>query len=84
VSGNENVVQAAESSGFKVLRLKSPAVDTKRISNAATRLVKVQKRVPRLPALHVPGGIGVEPILYLFGKDAISLANHCVDLIEAL
>ena len=84
VSGNENVVQAAESSGFKVLRLKSPAVDPKRISNAATRLVKVQKRVPRLPALHVPGGVGVEPILYLFGKDAISLANHCVDLIEAL
>jgi predicted fused transcriptional regulator/phosphomethylpyrimidine kinase len=84
VSGNENVVQAAESNGFKVLRLKSPAVDSKRISSAATRLVKAQKRVPRLPALHVPGGVGVEPILYLFGKDAISLANHCVDLIEAL
>ncbi len=84
VSGNENVVQAGESNGFKVLRLKSPAVDPKRISSAASRLVKAQKRVPRLPALHVPGGVGVEPILYLFGKDAISLANHCVDLIEAL
>ncbi|MGY5862232.1 MAG: thiamine-phosphate synthase family protein [Candidatus Thorarchaeota archaeon] len=84
VSGNENVVQAADSNGFKVLRLKSPAVDPRRISSAATRLVKAQKRVPRLPALHVPGGVGVEPILYLFGKDAISLANQCVGLIEAL
>ena len=84
VSGNEAVVRAAESNGFKVVKLKNPAVNPKRISSAATRLVKAQKRVPRLPALHVPGGIGVEPILYLFERDAISLANHCVDLIKAL
>jgi hypothetical protein len=63
-----------------MISLSMPASDPATISEAAQKFVGSLKKTLQFVAIHVPGGIGVEPILYLFGPNAISLANESIDL----
>jgi len=84
ISGREEIVNAAEDQGFTVHKMKEPASNAETIAESATQIVKSLKKKVALPALHVPGGIGVEPILYLFDKSALTLAARCSRICEAV
>ncbi len=84
VSGRGEVVHAAKSSGFRVVSIPDP-------ESVASEIIKSLKTISELPgkrtvypAVHVPGGIGVEPILYLFGPSAKELSAHSLSLCESL
>ena len=84
VSGREAVVKSAKKIGFKVVTLQDP-------ESTATKIIKALKSAEDIPgtrttypAIHVPGGIGVEPILYLFGPNARELSVRCVNLSESI
>jgi predicted fused transcriptional regulator/phosphomethylpyrimidine kinase len=83
VSGNENVVDAARTTGFQILKLDNPAVEVEEIASAAKSKLQT-KKAANLMSIHVPGGIGIEPILYLFGEDAITLSQLSVKICEQL
>ena len=80
ISGTEEIVAAAEESGFKMISLSMPATDPDSISEAAEKFTASLKKTLQFVAIHVPGGIGVEPILYLFGPNATGLANESISL----
>jgi predicted fused transcriptional regulator/phosphomethylpyrimidine kinase/predicted transcriptional regulator len=83
VSGQENVVDVARTTGFQILRLDNPAVEVEEIADAAKSKLQT-KKATNLISIHVPGGIGIEPILYLFGTDAISLSQLSIKMCEQL
>ncbi len=80
VSGRDEVVRAAERTGFSVIRLRQPAVDPVEIASEIQNHRGLARKTKN-PAVCIPGGIGVEPILYLFGADAASLCELCLDLV---
>jgi predicted fused transcriptional regulator/phosphomethylpyrimidine kinase len=84
VSGREAVVKIAMRSGFKVLSMKDP-------ESSAAKIVKSLKASNQLPgprtsypAIHIPGGFGIEPILYLFGPSAKELGDRSIRLSDAM
>jgi predicted fused transcriptional regulator/phosphomethylpyrimidine kinase/predicted transcriptional regulator len=80
ISGTEEIVAAAEESGFRMISLSMPASDPDAISNAAQKIAGGLKKTLQFVAIHVPGGFGVEPILYLFGPSAMGLATESIAL----
>ena len=54
------------------------------ISKFAQEAIGSLKKKPDFIAIHVPGGIGVEPILYLFGPSSVSLAIASIELSKKL
>jgi predicted fused transcriptional regulator/phosphomethylpyrimidine kinase len=80
ISGTKEIVTAAKENGFKMISLSMPATDHDTISEAAQKFVRSLKKSLQYVAIHVPGGIGVEPILYLFGPNAVSLAQVSISL----
>ena len=54
------------------------------ISEIAQEAVDSLKGEPDYVAVHVPGGIGVEPILYLFGPSAVGLATASIPISKKL
>ena len=84
VSGGDVVVKSAKKVGFKIVTLNKP-------ESVAVKIIKGLKNSDSMPgnrtaypAIHVPGGIGVEPILYLFGPNARDLSERCVLLSESI
>ncbi|MCK4447127.1 MAG: hypothetical protein KAW56_08595 [Candidatus Marinimicrobia bacterium] len=78
------MVKSAKKIGFKVVTLHDP-------ESTATKIIKTLKSTEEIPgtrttypAIHVPGGIGIEPILYLFGPNARELSVRCVNLSELI
>ncbi|MHA2209730.1 MAG: thiamine-phosphate synthase family protein [Candidatus Thorarchaeota archaeon] len=84
ISGTKEIVAAAEKNGFKMIGLSIPATDHVSISEAAQKFAGRAKKTLQFVAIHVPGGIGVEPILYLFGPSAVALANVSISLNKKL
>ncbi len=84
VSGKSEVVRNAVNTGFKVLSLKDP--ESSAIKIAMSLKKTGQKPSPRtaFPAIHVPGGFGIEPILYLFGPTAKELSERSIRLSDSL
>ena len=80
ISGRSEIIQAAERIGISTIRLKEPTSDSDEISRAASRAAKRIGGDISTVAVHVPGGVGIEPILYLFGLSAPSLASTCISL----
>ncbi|MGD9381303.1 MAG: thiamine-phosphate synthase family protein [Candidatus Thorarchaeota archaeon] len=80
ISGTKEIVAAAEKNGIKMIGLSTPATDHVSISEAAQNSTGRVKKTLNYVAIHVPGGIGVEPILYLFGPSAVGLANASISL----
>ncbi|NWF95517.1 MAG: hypothetical protein HXY34_05205 [Candidatus Thorarchaeota archaeon] len=81
ISGKDETVRAAQDSGFPVERIASPAGAVEEIIEAA-RLTT--NRRADYTSVHLPGGLGIEPILYLFGPSAVELAQRAVIVAERL
>lgn len=75
IAGQENIVTAAKKSGFKVVRLDEPASEVEDITSHAESLLSDVSESKY--GIQVPGGMGIEPVLYLFGPSATDLALAC-------
>ena len=84
ISGTELVVKSANNQKIKIYQTSSPASNVERIIKLGKDAVGKQKSKSKFVALHVPGGIGVEPILYIFGPNAIALSKICIKLSERI
>jgi len=80
ISGRSEIIQAAERMGIAIIRLKEPTSNPDEISEGADRAAKRIGSDVSTVAVHVQGGVGIEPILYLFGQSAPSLASTCISL----
>ena len=65
--------------GFRVVDIEESTSDVKEIS-ASFKSHGIRSMKGNPFGIHVPGGIGVEPILYLFGKSAKKLAELGIDI----
>ncbi|MHA2179049.1 MAG: thiamine-phosphate synthase family protein [Candidatus Thorarchaeota archaeon] len=84
VSGRDEVAEKAKKMGFRMVSIEEP-------ESAASKIIKSlisKKQLPGIrtlyPAIHVPGGFGVEPILYLFGPSAKEVSERSLLLSDAL
>ena len=84
IAGTDDVVDAAKRAGFEIITLAKPAREAAQIAQMATALLPKKQRRTRLYAIRVPGGLGVEPVLYLFGVSAMELATKAVEIAESL
>ena len=84
VSGRDVVVKAAKRHGFKVVTLSESDSTSKQIIETLRELKDIPGPRTKYPAIHSPGGFGVEPILYLFGPDARNLCEKCVELSSSI
>lgn len=83
ISGRDDVVHAAEANGFALYKTSKPTSDAHEIAESASQIIKSRvSKKPSLTAVHVPGGVGVEPILYLFGPTAVELGQGCIRICE--
>jgi predicted fused transcriptional regulator/phosphomethylpyrimidine kinase len=72
LSGKEHVVSAIGKTKIKLISLTS---STSEPSEIAGKAFNDSVRKPRgFLGIHVPGGIGLEPILYIFGTSAVDLS----------
>jgi hypothetical protein len=83
ISGRENVASAAQKVGFRILQLEEPQVDAETIGSEILKR-RVPPKKAAMPAVRIPGGIGVEAILYLFSPNAMMLADMCQKTIGIL
>ncbi len=81
ISGSPEVVRSCETQGTRVLRLPSPAATADAIARQADSRVG-EFNASKTIGLHVPGGVGVEPILYILGASAQDLLRTACDIAE--
>lgn len=84
ISGRGSVVTAAKKIGFRVVQLTESKSTSKKIVEAIKSMQKIPGPRSEYPAIHDPGGFGVEPILYLFGPTAKQLSEKSVELGDSL
>lgn len=83
ISGTPEIVEAAKSYGFRVTSIQHSTNDPTQIMDAVKMSAKKSKSYTN-PGIHVPGGYGVEPILYLFSSTANELSASVIKLCEQL
>jgi predicted fused transcriptional regulator/phosphomethylpyrimidine kinase len=84
ISGRASVVTAAIKIGFRVVKLTESVSNSRKIIAAVKAMQKIPGPRTTYPAIHDPGGFGVEPILYLFGPTAKQLSEKIVELGDSL
>ncbi len=84
VSGRKDVVKVASQIGFRVVTVSEPEGVASRIIRSLKSTDRIPGRKTVYPAIHVPGGMGVEPILYLFGPSASELSGRSLKLSDSL
>ncbi|MFW9800947.1 MAG: thiamine-phosphate synthase family protein [Candidatus Thorarchaeota archaeon] len=84
ISGKDEVLQVAQRKGLLTIRLDEPASNPDEISDAAGKATQGLDSDSSTIGIHVPGGVGIEPILYLFGPSATSLSKTCISIGEEL
>ena len=84
VSGSQDVVKTAAKNGFKVISMKDSESTASKIVDSLKATDQVLGSRTSFLALHVPGGYGVEPILYLFGPSAKELSERSLRLSDAV
>ncbi|MGQ4912796.1 MAG: thiamine-phosphate synthase family protein [Candidatus Thorarchaeota archaeon] len=84
ISGHERVVKVASDVGFKIVTIRTPETQASEIIGALSRYMRRKGASSQYPALRVPGGLGVEPILYLFGPNATDLSLKCSEIANRL
>lgn len=84
VSGTQNVVRIATRVGFQVLSMQTPESTASKIIESLKTANQVPGQRTSFPAIHVPGGYGIEPILYLFGPSAKGLSERSIRLSDAM
>ncbi len=84
VSGRPDVVKLASQNGFKVQSMKDSESTSSKIIKSLRSTGQLPGARTPFPAIHVPGGYGVEPILYLFGPSAKELSERSLRLSDAV
>jgi predicted fused transcriptional regulator/phosphomethylpyrimidine kinase/predicted transcriptional regulator len=84
VSGREDIIQKARLVGFKIVPIKEPETSASKISKSLSKAKQLPGKRTAYPAIQVPGGFGVEPILYLFGPSAKEVSERTLRLSDAL
>jgi predicted fused transcriptional regulator/phosphomethylpyrimidine kinase/predicted transcriptional regulator len=84
VSGRQDVVKIARKTGFQVLLMKEPESTASKIVKSLKSTNQIPGSRTLYPAIHIPGGFGVEPILYLFGPSAKKLSERSLRLSDAV
>jgi predicted fused transcriptional regulator/phosphomethylpyrimidine kinase/predicted transcriptional regulator len=84
VSGREDVVKNAQKVGFKVVPIKDPESSASKITKSLMTMKQLPGKRTAYPAIQVPGGYGIEPILYLFGPSAKEVSERTLKLSDAL
>ncbi|MDF1539007.1 MAG: thiamine-phosphate synthase family protein [Candidatus Thorarchaeota archaeon] len=79
ISGQSHIVESAKTLGVQIISLNRSESNPRDIANAA-KLKKMKPSSRKLLGIHVPGGIGVEPILYIFGPRATGLAEEAEEI----
>ncbi|MHA2140779.1 MAG: thiamine-phosphate synthase family protein [Candidatus Thorarchaeota archaeon] len=80
ISGSEQILEGVRFRSWNIITLSKPALDHGVISDTAQKDANDMDKSLMFLALHVPGGVGVEPILYLFGPDAVFLTKAAIPL----
>ena len=80
VSGKEDVVRSIGKPGFEILFMEEPESDASKIAKSLSKTNHLPGPHTSFPAIHIPGGYGIEAILYLFGPSAVELAQRSVRL----
>ncbi|MHA1770055.1 MAG: thiamine-phosphate synthase family protein [Candidatus Thorarchaeota archaeon] len=80
ITGRDDVAAAVKKLGFRLVQLKGPASEVKEISELTEPAIKGLKQPPY--AIQIPGGFGIEPVIYLFGRTATELAHLCESILE--
>jgi predicted fused transcriptional regulator/phosphomethylpyrimidine kinase len=84
VSGSEKVVKNAAKAGFKIISMKDPESSSAKIVESLKTMSQLPGSRTPYPAIHVPGGYGIEPILYLFGPSAREVGERSVKLSDVV
>ncbi|KXH70030.1 MAG: hypothetical protein AM326_12450 [Candidatus Thorarchaeota archaeon SMTZ-45] len=84
VSGKEDIAKIAGKMGFHVLTMKEPESSASKIVESLKDMVQVPGPQTEYPAIHIPGGIGIEPILYLFSPSARELASRSLRISNSI
>lgn len=84
ISGSGAITRLASSAGIVRLAIRNPETDAIRIIDSLSQSARARGRKSAFPAIHVPGGIGVEPILYIFGSSAAEVTRKGIELSELL
>ena len=79
LSGRLEVVNAAKSQKVKIYELSDSESDPIRIAESVKQKLSKSKSKLKI-GIHVPGGLGVEPILYIFGSSATELGELCEEM----
>ena len=75
ISGCNEIVEKARDSGIQIISLSTSSSDAQNIVQHANTAMRSRKLKAGPKGLHVPGGFGIEPILYLFGHSATELSR---------
>ncbi len=78
ISGEDCVLRAAKGLGLPVIELEKSTLEVDAIAFAVDDKLSSHFSFTDRWGIHVPGGMGIEPILYLFDGSAVSLAETCV------
>ncbi len=84
ISGTQKVVKIAKRTGFEVISMKDPESTASKIIESLKITNQLPGRRTSHPAIHIPGGFGIEPILYLFGPSAKDLGNRSLRISDAV
>lgn len=84
VSGRDSVIKAARKTGFKVVALTESESIPMKIIAAIKSFSNLPSSKTVYPAIHTPGGFGVESVLYLFGPNAKQLSEKSIRLSELM
>jgi predicted fused transcriptional regulator/phosphomethylpyrimidine kinase/predicted transcriptional regulator len=84
VSGRNEVVKLASKYGFQVVSMEEPESSASKIIMSLKKTNKIPGQRTAFPAIHIPGGIGVEPILYLFGPSAKELGERSLRISDSI
>ena len=82
IAGSEDIISLAKGAGFEVITLTRP---TTKVEEIIENLKEMKIKKPgEYVGINVPGGIGIEPILYLFGYDVEELAGRTLQIANKL
>ncbi|MCF2136944.1 MAG: hypothetical protein K9W43_06820 [Candidatus Thorarchaeota archaeon] len=82
ITGRDDVAETVKSLGFKLVQLREPASEVEEITKLAEPAIKRIKQPPY--AIQIPGGFGIEPVIYLFGATATELAQICESIVKQI
>jgi predicted fused transcriptional regulator/phosphomethylpyrimidine kinase/predicted transcriptional regulator len=82
IAGSEEIISEAKAVKFNIIKLTKP---TTKVEEIVENLMDLKISKPKgYVGIHVPGGFGIEPILYLFGYDVEELVDRILQIAKRL